>query len=202
MSIWWRIGAFILVLTPIILVHELGHFFAARLSGIRVDEFGLGFPPRAATLFKRNGTIYSLNWIPIGGFVRPAGEDDPLPGLRRQRPVNQHRARVLGVKGDDLREVLKLRGENVRRVRGIQDTLDGPFVPDQRRSAARPFPNRNQQAPGCARRGLKLHGLGQPGDHRVRPFVAPGDGPAAAVREAKTGGAFLCPVTVTHDQPM
>lgn len=81
MSIWWTIGAFILVLTPIILVHELGHFVAARLSGIRVDEFGLGFPPRAVTLFKRNGTIYSLNWIPVGGFVRPAGEDDPtVPG--------------------------------------------------------------------------------------------------------------------------
>lgn len=81
MSIWWTIGAFILVLTPIILVHELGHFIAARLSGIRVEEFGLGFPPRALTLFKRGGTIYSLNWIPIGGFVRPAGEDDPtVPG--------------------------------------------------------------------------------------------------------------------------
>jgi regulator of sigma E protease len=81
MSIWWTIGAFILVLTPIILVHELGHFVAARLSNIRVDEFGLGFPPRAVTLFKRGGTIYSLNWIPVGGFVRPAGEDDPsVPG--------------------------------------------------------------------------------------------------------------------------
>ncbi|MGD8807458.1 MAG: M50 family metallopeptidase [Chloroflexota bacterium] len=81
MSIWWTIGAFILVLTPIILVHELGHFVAARLSGIRVEEFGLGFPPRATTLFKRGGTIYSLNWIPVGGFVRPAGEDDPtVPG--------------------------------------------------------------------------------------------------------------------------
>ena len=81
MSIWWTIGAFILVLTPIILVHELGHFVAARLSGIRVEEFGLGFPPRAMTLFKRNGTIYSLNWIPVGGFVRPAGEYDPtVPG--------------------------------------------------------------------------------------------------------------------------
>lgn len=77
MSIWWTIGAFILVLTPIIVVHELGHFVAARLSGIRVDEFGLGFPPRAVKLFERGGTIYSLNWIPIGGFVRPAGEDDP-----------------------------------------------------------------------------------------------------------------------------
>jgi regulator of sigma E protease len=77
MSIWWTIGAFILVLTPIILVHELGHFVAARLSGIRVNEFGLGFPPRAVKLFKRGDTLYSLNWIPIGGFVRPAGEDDP-----------------------------------------------------------------------------------------------------------------------------
>lgn len=81
MSIWWTIGAFILVLTPIILIHELGHFIAARLSGIRVEEFGLGFPPRALTLFKRGETIYSLNWIPVGGFVRPAGEDDPsVPG--------------------------------------------------------------------------------------------------------------------------
>lgn len=76
-SLLWTVGAFFLVLTPIILVHELGHFVAARLSNIRVEEFGLGFPPRAVTLFKRNGTIYSLNWFPLGGFVRPAGEDDP-----------------------------------------------------------------------------------------------------------------------------
>ena len=81
MSIGWTIGAFILILTPIILIHELGHFVAARLSGIRVEEFGLGFPPRAVKLFKRGGTLYSLNWIPVGGFVRPAGEDDPsVPG--------------------------------------------------------------------------------------------------------------------------
>ncbi len=77
----WSLGGFFIVLTPIILVHELGHFWAARLSNIRVDEFGLGFPPRAAKLAERNGTVYSLNWIPLGGFVRPAGEDDPtIPG--------------------------------------------------------------------------------------------------------------------------
>jgi regulator of sigma E protease len=80
-SFLWSIGGFFIVLTPIILVHELGHFFAARLSNIKVDEFGLGFPPRAVKLAERNGTIYSLNWIPLGGFVRPAGEDDPMvPG--------------------------------------------------------------------------------------------------------------------------
>ena len=77
MSILWMVGAFALILTPIIFVHELGHFISARLFGIRVEEFGLGFPPRAVKLFERNGTVYSLNWIPIGGFVRPAGEDDP-----------------------------------------------------------------------------------------------------------------------------
>ncbi|MCP4361530.1 MAG: PDZ domain-containing protein [Chloroflexi bacterium] len=77
----WALGGFFIVLTPIILVHELGHFWAARLSKIRVEEFGLGFPPRAVKLTERNGTLYSLNWIPLGGFVRPAGEDDPtVPG--------------------------------------------------------------------------------------------------------------------------
>lgn len=73
----WSIGGFFIVLTPIILIHELGHFWAARLSNIRVEEFGLGFPPRAVKLFERNGTLYTYNWIPLGGFVRPAGEDDP-----------------------------------------------------------------------------------------------------------------------------
>ena len=80
-SFLWSIGGFFIVLTPIILIHELGHFWAARLSNIRVEEFGLGFPPRALKLGERNGTLYTLNWIPLGGFVRPAGEDDPtVPG--------------------------------------------------------------------------------------------------------------------------
>jgi regulator of sigma E protease len=77
MSILWAIGGFFVVLTPIVLVHELGHFWAARLSNIRVEEFGFGLPPRAIKLAEKNGTIFSLNWIPLGGFVRPAGEDDP-----------------------------------------------------------------------------------------------------------------------------
>lgn len=77
MSVLWAIGGFFIVLTPIVLVHELGHFWAARLSNIRVEEFGFGLPPRALKIAEKNGTIYSLNWIPLGGFVRPAGEDDP-----------------------------------------------------------------------------------------------------------------------------
>ena len=74
-DILWYIGGFLLVLTPIVLIHEWGHFTAAKLCKIRVEEFGFGLPPRAIKLAERNGTIYSLNWIPVGGFVRPAGED-------------------------------------------------------------------------------------------------------------------------------
>jgi len=65
---------FILVLVALIVVHELGHFFAAKLSGMRVDEFGVGYPPKAWG--KRIGeTEYTLNWLPFGGFVKIFGED-------------------------------------------------------------------------------------------------------------------------------
>jgi regulator of sigma E protease len=69
--------AFFVVIGPLILIHELGHFLAARWNNIIVEEFGIGFPPRMLTLFERNGTKYTLNWLPLGGFTRPAGEDDP-----------------------------------------------------------------------------------------------------------------------------
>lgn len=66
---------FIIILAVLIVVHELGHFFAAKISGVRVDEFGIGYPPRATTLFRRAGTAFTLNWIPFGGFVRIFGEN-------------------------------------------------------------------------------------------------------------------------------
>lgn len=65
---------FIIVLGLLILVHELGHFVAARKLKVAVEEFGFGFPPRIAGI-KRNKIIYSVNWIPIGGFVKLKGED-------------------------------------------------------------------------------------------------------------------------------
>ncbi|MCL2140172.1 MAG: RIP metalloprotease [Dehalococcoidia bacterium] len=68
--------AFILIFTGIILAHELGHFFAAKLSGVRVEEFGLGYPPRLFG-YKRGETVYSINWIPFGGFTKMTGEEDP-----------------------------------------------------------------------------------------------------------------------------
>ena len=66
---------FIVILAILIFVHELGHFLAAKLSGVKVEEFGFGFPPRI--FGKKYGeTIYSINAIPAGGFVRLTGEDD------------------------------------------------------------------------------------------------------------------------------
>ena len=73
------IASFVLVLVPLVILHEFGHFIAAKLAGITVLEFGIGFPPRAKVLFTRGDTIYTLNWLPIGGFVRPYGEDFVKP---------------------------------------------------------------------------------------------------------------------------
>jgi regulator of sigma E protease len=67
---------FLLILGLLIFVHEGGHFVAAKLSGIKVEEFGMGFPPRIFGI-KRGETIYSLNWIPLGGFCKMLGEEDP-----------------------------------------------------------------------------------------------------------------------------
>lgn len=67
--------AFGLVLIPAIVIHEFGHFLAARSIGVNVLEFGIGFPPRMVRLFMWSETEFTLNWLPIGGFVRPLGED-------------------------------------------------------------------------------------------------------------------------------
>jgi len=66
---------FILILGLLVLIHELGHFVTARLARVRVLEFGVGFPPRAKVLRNRGETLYTLNWLPIGGFVKLEGED-------------------------------------------------------------------------------------------------------------------------------
>ena len=68
---------FILSFGGMVIVHELGHFIGARLVNIEVEEFGLGLPtPGSITMFTWKGTRFTLNWLPFGGFVRPAGEAD------------------------------------------------------------------------------------------------------------------------------
>lgn len=82
---------FVLIIGVLIFVHELGHFLLARRNGIKAEEFGFGFPPRVFGFYKDNfgkkkfvwgnkeiiskDTVYSVNWIPLGGFVRIKGED-------------------------------------------------------------------------------------------------------------------------------
>ncbi len=67
--------AVIPVLGFLIFIHELGHFLAAKWMGVKVHEFGFGYPPRLWKMFEHDGVEYTLNWLPFGGFVRMAGED-------------------------------------------------------------------------------------------------------------------------------
>lgn len=66
---------FLIILSALVVVHELGHFSVAKYFGIRVDEFGLGYPPKAKNLFAWKGTNFTLNWLPFGGFVKIFGEN-------------------------------------------------------------------------------------------------------------------------------
>jgi len=78
--IFITILVFIVLFSALVLVHEGGHFYMARRAGIKVEEFGLGFPPKAKKLFTdKKGTVYTLNWIPIGGYVKLYGEDSSDP---------------------------------------------------------------------------------------------------------------------------
>ena len=76
MSLIITVLIFLGILAVLILAHELGHFSTAKAFGVKVEEFGLGFPPRLIG-FKRGETLYSLNAVPLGGFTKMAGEEDP-----------------------------------------------------------------------------------------------------------------------------
>jgi regulator of sigma E protease len=77
--------AFVLLLTLLVIVHELGHFAVAKWTGITVEEFGFGLPPMAKKLFTWKGTLFSMNWIPFGGFVRLQGENSMDPAERTRK---------------------------------------------------------------------------------------------------------------------
>lgn len=83
-----NIIVFLLVLSVLVLVHEFGHFWVARRAGIGVEEFGVGYPPRIWQR-KKNGIIYSINLLPLGGFVRLKGEfgDSKDPAAFNQASV-------------------------------------------------------------------------------------------------------------------
>lgn len=82
------IFVFLIVLSILVLVHELGHFIAARRAGIWVEEFGFGLPPRV--IGKRIGeTLYSLNLLPFGGFVKLYGEEEDRKDYPERAFINR-----------------------------------------------------------------------------------------------------------------
>ncbi|HEX2220931.1 MAG TPA: M50 family metallopeptidase [Candidatus Limnocylindria bacterium] len=89
MDLLGTVVAFLAVLVVLVLVHELGHFALAKWAGITVEEFGIGFPPRIGSVRWR-GTRYSVNWIPLGGFVKMLGEDGEIDAQRlRQQGLSE-----------------------------------------------------------------------------------------------------------------
>lgn len=89
-----HILVFIIVLVVLIVVHEFGHFVAAKLSGMRVDEFGIGYPPRLWGV-RMGETEYTINALPFGGFVRIYGEDETDAKVLGSRRAFSARPRVL-----------------------------------------------------------------------------------------------------------
>jgi regulator of sigma E protease len=87
---------FLLILSFLVIIHELGHFLVAKRLGVKVEEFGMGYPPRALRLFTdKAGTEYTINWLPFGGFVRLFGEDGEVPDVKQQAFVHKKPSRKL-----------------------------------------------------------------------------------------------------------
>ena len=86
---------FLIVLSILVFIHEIGHFLAAKKAGIKVEEFGFGYPPRIWGK-KVGETIYSINLIPFGGFVRLLGQEIRD---KKKRGMYNHRYIPEGMKG-------------------------------------------------------------------------------------------------------
>jgi regulator of sigma E protease len=76
MELFFGVILGLIILVLLVVVHELGHAIVARRNGVVVEEFGIGFPPRAWAKKLKNGILFTLNWLPLGGFVKLQGEHD------------------------------------------------------------------------------------------------------------------------------
>lgn len=108
---------FVGILLALVILHELGHYFTAKLAGVRVEEFGIGLPPRIRG--KRFGeTLYSINWLPIGGFVRLTGEESS--GLLIER-LNRANTKIDGLEPGD--RITHINGKRVHSPQQFADRL-------------------------------------------------------------------------------
>lgn len=95
---------FLLILSVLVLVHEAGHFIVAKLLKIKVEEFGFGLPPKVFGI-KFGETLYSLNLLPIGGFVKLYGEDDAGSGrvsLSQKAPSDMVESRAFAMREEEI----------------------------------------------------------------------------------------------------
>jgi regulator of sigma E protease len=83
----------VVILIPLVVIHELGHYLMARLMKVRVVEFGVGVPPRTPLWKYKNGVVWSLNWIPLGGFAKIYGDHDALDNAQDKFQVKPDEAR-------------------------------------------------------------------------------------------------------------
>jgi len=116
---------FIAILAVLILVHEFGHFFVAKKSGAKVEEFGFGFPPRIWGI-KRGETLYSINLLPIGGFVKIYGEDgEAKKDPRSFASQNIHTRFLIIVAGVAMNMLLAILLFSVGHFVGLPQVLNG-----------------------------------------------------------------------------
>jgi regulator of sigma E protease len=103
MDLLIAIIAFVIILVFLVIAHELGHFITAKARGVNVIEFGLGFPPRIWGI-RRGETLYSINALPLGGFVKLAGEEDP--GIPRSLASKGYGTRLLVLAAGSLMNII------------------------------------------------------------------------------------------------
>ncbi|HWQ14264.1 MAG TPA: M50 family metallopeptidase [Roseiflexaceae bacterium] len=121
--------AFLAMLALLVLVHELGHFLTAVWLGIKVEEFGFGYPPRALVLFERDGVKYTLNWLPIGGFVRFGGEGEQIYGVGSLSAASPWRKILVLVAGPLMNLVLAIAiFAALFLLRGVPTVFDGAVI--------------------------------------------------------------------------
>ena len=89
---------FLLVITLIITIHELGHFWTARACGVAVDRFSIGFGPRIVSWLDRSGVEWRISWLPLGGYVRFAG-DENVASVPDKDDLDAMRARIVAREG-------------------------------------------------------------------------------------------------------